>query len=161
MTEIVITLRAPLDLLLAIRELTTAINAHTQAIETQKAPPPGLTPPGSVLAAKNGDTAPKAPKPAVVVPQSPIAAGIPIRKRSNWYTEERRQLLRELYPSRATGSEIMAALSKLPGPPLPDYKTVQVYAIGSLRLKRSEPRGPKPEGFRIGAGTAVETQHVP
>jgi len=53
-----------------------------------------------------------------------------------WITDERKELLRDLWPSQTSTDRIMEILASAPGPALPSQHTVSAYANNHLHLRR-------------------------
>jgi hypothetical protein len=79
-----------------------------------------------------------APAPAAAAP-SPTAAGVIHRNASGriatMLTDARKEMLRELYPTYATPTEIMAKWNELPGKEMTDKDMISAYAQ-KLGLRR-------------------------
>ena len=145
-----ITLQAEPALLLAIQELTGAVSALYSSIDnynrlisrpvpaSEKAP---LAPAAPGMAV--GSNA-EAPTPAAADPRQPTAAGSPKPKpkpqhanwQPRWATSARDSVLERSYPRNVAGGYILEEMRKLPGEPLPDWASVQTYAIQTLKLRR-------------------------
>lgn len=76
-----------------------------------------------------------------VAPSNPPVPAAPLRDTHGWNTEERKRLLREMYPADRPKDVIMPALAALPGPPLPRWEKVQAYANIVLKVRRADPEG--------------------
>lgn len=62
-------------------------------------------------------------------------------QRSNWATEERKAYLREMWPTDAPVSEILAALTAMDGPPMLSWNAVQALCTRTLKICRPPSRG--------------------
>lgn len=71
----------------------------------------------------------------------------PWTKPGHWCTPERKEILRELYPSPATPAAIKAKLEAIDGPPIPHWDNIGTYCLNVLRIRR--PAKPAPDAKPI------------
>lgn len=85
---------------------------------------------------------PDAPRPAASIVRLPAASSpaTPV----HWATEERKDVLRQMFPTAAPPGEILRALGAADGPMLPRWETIYTYAY-SMKLRRPSATASKPK----------------